>query len=76
MGVNRMMYSGLCREFASHGMLVIAIDHLDGSCDYTIKSQTCGTRSTGREQMFNDKKDHFDFAYRNKQVGIRAVEMS
>ena len=27
MGVNRMMYSGLFREFASYGLLVVVIDH-------------------------------------------------
>jgi predicted dienelactone hydrolase len=35
-----MGYSTLCRELASHGMLVIAPDHLDGSCSYTINQVT------------------------------------
>jgi hypothetical protein len=70
MMLNRMQYSGLFREFASHGMLVVAIDHQDGSCDYTANGKT------GKVHLFNDKKDHFELSYRNKQVGVRAVEMS
>jgi len=50
MGGNRMKYSGILREFASHGMLVVAIDHQDGSCDYTTNGKT------GKAQIFNDKK--------------------
>ena len=28
-------FSGLCREFASHGHIVFALDMIDGSCAYT-----------------------------------------
>ena len=31
----KMNYSGLCREFASYGFLVIALNHNDRSCEYT-----------------------------------------
>lgn len=32
---HKMNYSGLCREFASHGFLVIALNHNDRSCEFT-----------------------------------------
>jgi hypothetical protein len=32
---HKMNYSGLCREFASYGFLVIALNHNDRSCEYT-----------------------------------------
>ena len=34
------MHSVMCKEFASYGMLVIALDHLDESCGYTINQNT------------------------------------
>jgi len=37
---NRMQYSGLCREWASHGIMVAAIDHQDGSCVHTVDGNT------------------------------------
>jgi hypothetical protein len=30
--VHNLAYTGLCREFASYGFLVIALNHNDGSC--------------------------------------------
>jgi predicted dienelactone hydrolase len=35
-GANRTMYSGLCRDLASHGYVVFVPDHVDGSCNFTI----------------------------------------
>lgn len=32
---NRTGYSGICRELASHGYIVYAFDHSDGSSSYT-----------------------------------------
>ncbi len=29
------LYTGYIREVVSHGYIVFAIDHLDGSCKYT-----------------------------------------
>ena len=34
---NKEMYQGLYKDFASHGYMVVAMDHLDGSCIYTEK---------------------------------------
>lgn len=31
-----MLYTGMLREFASYGFIVIAINHNDGSCMYTL----------------------------------------
>lgn len=32
---SRCMYSTICQEMASHGYIVFALDHHDGSCPYT-----------------------------------------
>ena len=42
-------HTGLCRELASYGVLVIALDHLDKSCGYTINMDT-------KEQIAFDTK--------------------
>lgn len=31
---NRTMHSGLCKDMASHGYIVFALDHEDESCTY------------------------------------------
>ena len=36
---HRMNYSGICRELASYGFLVIALNHNDRSCLFTKGSQ-------------------------------------
>lgn len=41
---HKMNYSGLCREYASYGFLVIALNHNDRSCEFT----------TGKEVKVND----------------------
>ena len=33
--LDRMMYSGVLREFASHGFIVIALNHNDQTCMHT-----------------------------------------
>jgi dienelactone hydrolase len=32
---NRTAYSGICRDFASHGYIVFALDHFDGTTYYS-----------------------------------------
>lgn len=39
---SRLVYQVNCRELASHGYLVFAMDHLDGSCCYTEKKTDKG----------------------------------
>ena len=36
---HKMNYSSICREFASHGFLVIALNHNDRSCEYTTGAE-------------------------------------
>ena len=33
---SRALYTAYCREFASNGYIVFALDHHDGSCHYTL----------------------------------------
>ena len=60
--MNRMMYSGICREWASHGILVAIMDHHDGTCDHTVHGQT------GEIITFDISKDHFDLPVRKSQT--------
>lgn len=62
MGTNRMMYSGICREWASHGMLVAIMDHHDGSCDHTVHGET------GEVITFDGSHNPFDHACRKAQT--------
>jgi predicted dienelactone hydrolase len=36
---NNISYTGLQRDLASHGYIVFAINHADGTCIYTQNSQ-------------------------------------
>ena len=51
-----MNYSMHCRELASHGMLVVAPDHLDGSCSYTINQKTEKPVFFGRHDVSSHEK--------------------
>ena len=38
LGSNRSMHTGTCRDLASHGYIVFAIDHKDETSSYTVSS--------------------------------------
>jgi platelet-activating factor acetylhydrolase len=48
----RSMYSMHCCEMASHGYIVFALDHQDGSAAYTEDSK-------GKPIIFDTKAPHF-----------------
>lgn len=64
---NRTMHSGTCKDFASHGYIVFAIDHHDGTCSYYQKQD--GTKV----HYINSKLD--DIALRKAQTQIRTTEV-
>ena len=66
---NRSSYSGMCREFASHGYIVFSLDHFDGSCHYTVKR-------SGQEKYWSSLHDPKDKEIRNKQLQIRIQEIN
>ena len=77
-----MNYSGLCREIASYGFLVVAINHNDGSCEYTTgkektitDSQTHQRITTREEILFNMKSRFGDYSLRHPQVQTREKEV-
>ena len=53
------IYSGLLTELASHGYLVLGIDTLDGTNEYTELKD-------GTKVIFNDKIKFFDLEKRRK----------
>ena len=70
MFADKMQYSGLCREWASHGIMVAAIDHHCGTCNHTINGETGNVVSFDREKLV------FDYPCRNSQVKTLAKEIS
>lgn len=65
---SRTSYSGLCRDFASHGYFVISLDHYDGSCYYTRKKN-------GDEKFWSSMHDPKDRELRDKQLEVRVSEV-
>ena len=62
------MYSLLYREYVSQGYIVFAIDHHDGSCNYTQLED-------GTEKYFNTSKDFYDHQFRRAGVQTREREV-
>lgn len=60
---NRTMSSGTCRDLASHGYIVFAIDHHDGTCSYYENDKGEGTTHSGDFLFLLD--------LRKKQLAIR-----
>ena len=67
---SRCMYSTICQEMASHGYIVFALDHHDGSCPYTENKQ--GTQSW----KFDVDAPKFSYDDLNTKLNIRAQEVS
>lgn len=64
---NNISYTGLQRDLASHGYLVIAINHADGTCIYTQNSQGQAVPHGRFEYTLKD--------YRRRQVEQRVDEI-
>ena len=50
---SKRLYVGLMKDLASHGYLVLAVDHQDGTCSYT--STTSGKELFYKKAPFYDK---------------------
>lgn len=72
---NRTGYSGICRELASHGCIVYAFDHTDGSCSYFSDT----TQDPPKDVYYTDydpKKDEGTAEeYRKKQIANRLKDV-
>jgi hypothetical protein len=64
---NNNSYTGLLKDMASHGYIVFALNHADGSCIYT-------ENSLGDEVPLGSF-DYFDKDYRRSQIDTRLNEM-
>lgn len=60
-------YSGLLKDMASHGYIVFALNHMDGTCIYTEDSQG----KPGSIEFY----DYFDKENRKRQIEIRVQEI-
>jgi dienelactone hydrolase len=65
-GLN-VFYSGICRDLASQGYLVLCPNHQDGSCMYTTSAQN--------EDIFLDPQKFYIKELRTKQVHQRVNEV-
>jgi len=65
---NRNWNSGTCRDLASHGYIVFAIDHRDETSNYVETKD-------GKGMFYNNSKQSHDMEYRSMQLGIREREM-
>ena len=76
MGCNRFVMSQLCYQLASQGIVVVAVEHRDGSgCgSYYVEEGEGGSRSTiqvPHEEVLRDK----EYERRNQQVNQRSSEI-
>lgn len=77
---HKMNYSGLCREMASYGFLVVALNHNDRSCEYTTAQETskinpATNQQTRAEITYNLDHTFTEFSLRHPQVLIREKEV-
>ena len=56
---NRTTYSGICRDFASHGYIVFSIDHYDGTAYYS-------RLLNGRHKYWSSAHNFKDFQLRQE----------
>jgi platelet-activating factor acetylhydrolase len=65
---NRTMHSGTCRDMASQGFMVMALDHMDLSSSYYESVD-------GKGYWYSNEHDSHDLEYRTKQLDIRVKEV-
>lgn len=73
LGGNRFLYTSTCTELASHGYLVAAIEHRDGSACRTYWQDTNGHKTWMEHRSVPLGSRHYDM--RNAQVQRRALEL-
>ena len=67
-------YTGLARELAAHGYLVILPQHQDGSCTYTKTKE--GKELFGKWPGWPAIKKWYDKPLRSRQLNIRVSEIT
>ena len=74
---SRNAYSHICGDLASNGMMVVALDHRDGSSPIQYVRATADTdaRIVDQVKVSHDQNDEV-FEARDKQLRIRLWEMS
>ncbi|KRZ57224.1 Platelet-activating factor acetylhydrolase, partial [Trichinella nativa] len=80
LGGNRLVYSAVCTELASHGYIVAAMEHRDGSASYTYYHEL--SESSDENEIYKEKDLFFEtyepkadiFEYRNNQLKKRVEE--
>ena len=65
-----MMYTVICKELASWGLAVFALDHHDYSCGYTINIDTKEEIKFDTDYAFGDPEK------RKEQLGTRIKEVN
>lgn len=66
---NRNWNSGTCRDLASHGYIVFAIDHRDQTSNYVESKDGVG-------MYYNNMQQSHDLEHRSQQLEIRTNEIS
>ncbi|KAF2839396.1 hypothetical protein M501DRAFT_1016478 [Patellaria atrata CBS 101060] len=73
---SRNTYSHICGSVASHGVVVVAVDHRDGSAPVSYIRATENTKATTVEYIQMEHNDTPEvFSCRNKQLKIRLWEL-
>jgi len=70
MAANRTMNSGTCRDLASFGYIVFAVDHQDLSCSF-FKTPD----GKGIYYCNSNIREAFDLQYRQGQLDLRVCEI-
>ena len=79
LGGARTTYSNICGNLASRGMVVVAIEHADGSACITAKGD--GTelpyrRPNDADIQPNETKDEYLMKFRTSQLSLRCTEVA
>jgi len=72
MGCNRFAYSKICYDLASEGVVVVAVEHRDGSASNSLFFQDGELQQMGHMRLSEREPEYYT---RNKQVVQRADEV-
>lgn len=77
-GCSRTMYSQVCYDMASYGMVVAATEHRDGSACMSryYSSNTEGVNDVKWVEHYKCETNEDEYALRNRQVHLRSKEAS
>ena len=76
-GCSRTMYSQICYDMASYGLIVAATEHREGSaCMSRYYSIEDGKKVTNWVNHYQCEREENEYALRNRQVHLRSKEAS